>query len=72
MDKSLRRTALANSALLTFTFASTTAQAFASGNTIFGVIGLLATVLTAKDAVTFYNVKTTETVQGEENGSKAN
>lgn len=65
MDKSLRRTGMVNSGLLAFNFVTMTVSAFATGNTLLGIIGGVASFFTVNDAVKFYNAKTTEQVQGE-------
>lgn len=67
MDKSLRRTAMVNSGILAFIFTMSTVQAFAAGNTLMGIIGAVASLLTVNDAVKFYNVKPTETNEIKEN-----
>jgi hypothetical protein len=57
MDAKLRRTAMINSGLLAFSFLSTTLQMATSGHPVVALIGAIATGLTVKDVVDFYNAK---------------
>ena len=54
IDPSLRRKGLMNSALLGLQFAVISFTSFKAGSNLFGVIGLLATIGTINDALSFY------------------
>jgi len=54
MDPQLRRKAMVNSGVLAMQFAMVSFVSLKSGATFLGIIGLLATVGTINDTLTFY------------------